>query len=222
MSSSVKELALLHVKQSPVTETRVCGRCSRVRPLVLFPKTGVPDHPYSDWCEVCNARFEQDRKDHLAVESVKRSYHRRLVKQTTPIPVVVARRTKALWGAARTRAWRHGVPFSLSESWVADRLNAGVCEVTGLAFRVDKCGPRNNFCPSVDRKDPDKGYTDENAQMVVWIYNAAKGAGSHDDVLLMAEALGHTASLNRLRSVGMARVDSPPNPEAPTEMSKLS
>lgn len=41
----------------------------------------------------------------------------------------------------------------------------------------------------MDRKVPQKGYTPENVQMVVWIYNAAKWTGTHEDVMVLVRAL---------------------------------
>lgn len=61
--------------------------------------------------------------------------------------------------------------------------------MTGLNFDQNWFGPRRAFTPSLDRKDPALGYTEENSQMVVWIYNAAKGTGTHADVLALAAAL---------------------------------
>jgi len=46
-----------------------------------------------------------------------------------------------------------------------------------------------NCCPTIDRKNPDMGYSDENCQLVVSAYSAAKGDGNHEDVLALAQAL---------------------------------
>ncbi len=43
--------------------------------------------------------------------------------------------------------------------------------------------------PSIDRIVPSEGYTDENTQVVVWAYNAAKGIGTSNDVMILARAL---------------------------------
>ena len=76
----------------------------------------------------------------------------------------------------------------LTPEWIAEKLTAGFCEVTGLAF-VLTGEPRNPWSPSLDRIDSSVGYTLENTRVVVWIYNAAKNVFSDADVLLMAQAV---------------------------------
>jgi len=95
-----------------------------------------------------------------------------------------------IWKGAKDRAKSRGVEFSLSRETVEKAILAGVCAVTGLRFdlqlRGKRCGARS---PSVDKIDPMKGYTEENSQVVCWLYNRAKGDGGHEDVLLLVEAL---------------------------------
>ncbi len=70
---------------------------------------------------------------------------------------------------------------------------AGKCEVTGLAFSLNRPKTRREslraWGPSVDRVDPLKGYTRDNCRLVCWMYNAAKGVSSDEDVMTMARAL---------------------------------
>lgn len=47
----------------------------------------------------------------------------------------------------------------------------------------------NPLAPSIDQKIPGKGYTEDNAQMVVTIYNSAKADYGEGAVLGMARAL---------------------------------
>jgi hypothetical protein len=64
------------------------------------------------------------------------------------------------------------------------------CEVTGLPFECRNEGKNKSpFSPSVDQRIPGQGYTPDNCQLVVHIYNIAKGACTHDDVVRMAKAL---------------------------------
>ena len=92
---------------------------------------------------------------------------------------------KVLLNNAKNRARDKGLDFSLTSKWLTDKLEKGVCEVTGIRFE----GYCSSFAPSLDRKDPAKGYTEDNTQVVVWIYNRCKNNGSHEDVLRMALAL---------------------------------
>jgi hypothetical protein len=76
-------------------------------------------------------------------------------------------------------AKQRGLEFSLTLKWVEQRLQSGVCEVTGIAFV--RGTSRHPFLPSIDRIDSDKGYTPENCRVVLWIINAAKQALPEDD-----------------------------------------
>lgn len=106
-----------------------------------------------------------------------------------------ARRSKTparnLWEGAKNRAARRGLEFTLTIAWVQRRLDAGVCEVTGLRFDRELVnGKRINMrCPTIDRKDNSKGYTSDNCQLVVWQYNCAKSDGDVSDLYLLVQAL---------------------------------
>ena len=67
---------------------------------------------------------------------------------------------------------------SITLEWVEQKLLAGVCEVTGIAFEFERNG--NPFFPSIDRIDSDKGYTPDNCRAVLWIINTAKHALSEE------------------------------------------
>jgi len=83
-----------------------------------------------------------------------------------------------------------GLAFSLTLDRIKDVIDQGFCEVTGLPFvyETNLKGP-GKWMPSIDRIVPSEGYTDENTQVVVWAYNAAKGIGTSNDVMILARAL---------------------------------
>lgn len=68
---------------------------------------------------------------------------------------------------------------SLTIDWVKNKLLAGVCEFTGIAFVIG--GLRHPFQPSIDRIDSSKPYTPENCRVVLWIINTAKHTLAEDD-----------------------------------------
>jgi hypothetical protein len=80
---------------------------------------------------------------------------------------------------------------TITRQWIQERLDRGVCEVTGLP--LISLGPgdaiKNPWAPSLDRRVSGMGYTPENTRVVVWIYNVAKGSWKHEDILVMAQAL---------------------------------
>lgn len=77
---------------------------------------------------------------------------------------------------------------TISREWLVQKLEAGVCEITGIPFEYPPSGtgPR---APSLDQLVPGAGYTPENTRVVIWMYNAAKNIFTDADVLAMARAL---------------------------------
>ncbi len=104
-------------------------------------------------------------------------------------------RTGHMLNNARARAKRKHLPCDLDYQFLANKLTAGYCEVTGLPFVIKSHNGKghrtNSFSPSVDRIDNTKGYTKDNVRMVVWIYNRAKGAFPINDLLVMLQALNN-------------------------------
>jgi hypothetical protein len=84
-------------------------------------------------------------------------------------------RARGLCDNARRRAEKKGIPFSLSAKWVSEALGRGYCEATGIPFNMQSGEGRSPFAPSIDRIDCSKGYTEENARVVVWAFNMACG-----------------------------------------------
>lgn len=102
-------------------------------------------------------------------------------------------RAKTLYQHAATRARKKGLPFSITIDWVKDRIEAGVCQVTGIPFQLTLTGQRNLYGPSLDRTDPQQGYTPENTRVVLFGYNALKNEATPAEakgvILAMAGAL---------------------------------
>ncbi len=77
-----------------------------------------------------------------------------------------------LLGNARSRAKRKGLEFTLTKDWVIGKLNAGICELSGLPLEIAQAGTANS--PSLDRRDNSKGYTPDNCQLITVQANRAK------------------------------------------------
>jgi len=63
----------------------------------------------------------------------------------------------------------YNLEFRLTREWIQEKLNRGVCELTGIAFDME--GKRTQNSPSIDRISSKEGYTPENCRMVLWALN---------------------------------------------------
>jgi hypothetical protein len=102
--------------------------------------------------------------------------------------------TRRLFFGSRTRSKIKKIDFDLTQEWILEKIRNGICPVTGITFYIDASpskhgGAQFPFAPSLDRIDSNKGYTKENTQVVVWIYNAAKSSFTHNDVLTLAKSI---------------------------------
>jgi hypothetical protein len=105
-------------------------------------------------------------------------------------------RDRRYWKSAKGRAGylllsakQRSKNVTITRQWIQERLDHGFCEVTGLPFIVVSDAIKNPWSPSLDQIKPGQGYTPENTQLVVWIYNVAKGSWAHGDVLTLAESI---------------------------------
>lgn len=94
---------------------------------------------------------------------------------------------------ARARARRKKIKFTLTKSWIEDKLKLGKCEVTDIPFDISINGGKghinNPWAPSIDRIDQTGPYTQDNCRVTCWIYNRARGAFSDEDFTRMIAAL---------------------------------
>ncbi len=92
---------------------------------------------------------------------------------------------------ARDRARRGDLAFELDRAFVEQKLDAGVCELTGLPLEP---GPSDKhrvapMAPSLDRIVPSKGYTKANTRMVCFAVNRARSDWGDAVLLRIAQAL---------------------------------
>ena len=160
--------------------TSACPHCGAPRVW----KYAKPDgRAWRRYCSSCHsARSYKSRVRRRA------EYNRQIAERRRNNPLF---RAYDMWKGAKERAARKGLEFSLSRKFVESRVLYGFCEVTGLQFDLQLKNKRmGSLSPSLDRKDPNLGYTEANTQVVCWLYNRAKADGPHSDVMLLVEALG--------------------------------
>lgn len=160
-----------------MTDTKICSWCLEEKPISEFgrrPDRGL--RSVRSHCYVCSRAQSRAayRKD-IAVSRARNA----AAWQT--------RRASGLLRCARHRAKKSGISCTITELWVQQRLDAGVCEKTGIRFVLDKL--RHQFSPSLDKINPKIGYTPENTRMVIFMFNRAKSNFTDDYVEYMADSL---------------------------------
>jgi hypothetical protein len=118
----------------------------------------------------------------------RRDYNRKYNKGRNSSPERLANRIK-LGAKYRQLKKDPSLPFDITDDWILKKIQRGHCEATGIEFDLSLGHHHRPFAPSIDKIDPAKPYVESNCQIVCFIYNAAKGGGSHDDVVKLASAV---------------------------------
>ena len=75
---------------------------------------------------------------------------------------------------AKYRAKKRNLEFNLTLIKLKELLKPMICSVTSIKLSWKEVEYRNPYRPSIDRIDSSKGYTEDNIQIVAWIYNNLK------------------------------------------------
>lgn len=91
-----------------------------------------------------------------------------------------AKRAHGLCSSIRSRAKRNEIEFDLTPE---DIQIPDVCPVLGIPIDIDTQGHGKTLdnAPSVDRIDPNKGYTKDNIIVVSWRANNLKANGTIEE-----------------------------------------
>jgi hypothetical protein len=109
-----------------------------------------------------------------------------------------------LYSACVRRAKLSKSEVTITREWLLERINKGVCELTGLVFNFDGRGQysRQPYAPSIDRIDPqNKNYTPENCRVVLWAVNCSMAEYGDEIMIPIFEKIVEYAKQNKLTSV---------------------
>jgi hypothetical protein len=182
-----------------------CRVCEQDLPLSAYTKHRATRDGLRHECRDCRKKQGQEylsnplvaeakakRKKEYDQKNKERNAVYRKHKYITKDSTTIAGRAYSLYTHARGRASQYGLQFDLDREWVEGILEKGVCQVTGIPFVIDandcefvverEVHTRSPFTPSIDKIDPTKGYTKDNCQVVVYMYNTCKNTFSDEAV----------------------------------------
>lgn len=168
----------------PLPAVRKCTKCKAILPLAEFYNNKTGRDGLSAWCKEC---FQK------AVLQYAKTPKGRAVRNKTNANTrrKPYGRALMLWHAARTRAQKNGLEFTITVEWVRERVMAGRCELSGLPFDFSVIGKKSNgkpYSPSIDKKDAFRGYTPDNCRVICWAFNVAFGHWGEEVFIRMFQA----------------------------------
>jgi hypothetical protein len=99
--------------------------------------------------------------------------------------------SSCLLNYARDRARRQDLPFDIDREFVREKLQRGICELSGLA--IQRIAPGNYrthpYAPSLDRIEPSLGYVKTNVRLVCFAVNRARSDWGDEVLLTIASGL---------------------------------
>ena len=104
-------------------------------------------------------------------------------------------RSASLFYAAKSRAKKKKLEFTITREWVYKKLLSGTCEVTNFVLVLTSIGEvkatkkTNPYAPSLDRKDSSLGYTPDNTQIVINAVNKFKSDMKQFEMIDIAKAI---------------------------------
>jgi len=139
-----------------LTTERICARCQKEQPSTEFYVNSKGN--YRTKCKTCERDTERARK---RANPTKCRTDYKMWREK--------RRGYALVNVAKNRARKKGIPFDLDRDDIQERIDNGLCELTGIPFDLET--PRAWNAPSLDQIEPSAGYTNENTRVVLYAVN---------------------------------------------------
>lgn len=156
---------------------KTCTKCKQQLPLDNFRKySGRSSDGLRPLCKACQRVYEQTWRS-TSKESRRATRQKRAGKEKAYRQIYDAQnRGRLLIMEAKRRCSRKRVPFDLDQyiTEVEQRIQAGVCELTGMPLNLHNSGV-NWDSPSLDRIEPGLGYVYSNIRVVCFAMNAAMG-----------------------------------------------
>jgi hypothetical protein len=170
-----------------IPATKQCCTCRVVKSSDDFNRNATKHDGLHNQCKSC--RKAQRDTVLPEIRARNRGWNRanpdRIAEHNRNRATSVKGRAKQLWHGAKERAADRNLDFNLTPEYIQVCLTVGTCQRTGSRFDLSPQSQYkfNPLSPSVDRKDPFKGYTFDNVQVVITAYNIGKGQSTDEQFL---------------------------------------
>lgn len=178
----------------------------------INPNTGEPFKRYEEdpngkifWCYRSDQKSENGFFNERWIEKTDLNRVKNLSKTTTTQHFIRPfGRAKKLLNAARKRAIKKKLEFSLDIHDILPQLEIGTCQLTGLSFQFEQTNKfhKHPFSPSIDRINSKKGYTKDNIRIILSSLNIALSEYGEDHLIMLVKAMeNHNKNGNKTEKI---------------------
>jgi hypothetical protein len=168
-----------------------CTRCKCEKDSCHFNNSLKHNNGKSKRCKACTNNYNRKRHhENPECKMKKKIYRINLSPEVSReylrhYYTTLSGRAKSLMKTAKRRSTKFNDECDLDEAFLIEKLEKGVCEITGIAFDFNKNSKysKNPYAPSIDRIDCSKGYLKSNVRMVLWQVNLMKGELADDEMI---------------------------------------
>lgn len=146
-----------------------CTKCGLEKLLFEFWKDKRTHDGLQCWCKDC--RRENNRKNKPTPEESRKRFDRTIDRHIVAV--------------AKQRAKKRGVFFSLKPG---DILVPEKCPLLGIPLKRGR-GRCSDGSPTLDRIDPNKGYTKDNVWVISYRANLIKSDATPEEIVMIGETL---------------------------------
>lgn len=178
--------------------TRLCKMCENqicVTEMMKAPSkqnwknTSRPRQSYHSYCKPCRAEYARQFRAKYTSENGKGYRGSDKIKKVEPKDRKLMSLIRGRLVEANGRAKKFNkITPDIDEDFLLNlfEFQNRKCALTGIDFVIEKKHP---LCPSLDKIEPDKGYTKDNVQWLSWAANRAKGDLTTHDFVTMCKRI---------------------------------
>ena len=177
-------------------ETKQCTRCSELKPITQFSKgtrkattfrgaREVGKAVYKPTCKTCDAEYARKWRENNPDYNRRNKRSQREAAARGDTDPMLRSFVSCRVADAKARAAKSNLPYNLDNEYMLS-LWDGVCALTGMPINTEK---GSMYIGSIDKIQPELGYTKGNVQWVSWQVNRAKGEYTLGDLITMCRAV---------------------------------